>query len=193
MYSYIKGTVVAIKDDSCVVDVQGIGYRILLAPHHATKLSTGTVFLYLSFVIREFSQALYGFLHESERDIFEKLLDISGVGPKLALSIIGHLSPQDLKEVLLQKDIATLCKVPGIGKKTAERLLLELKGSHLEFISSPATISVKQPPLLQDAISALINLGYSQSSAQKAVSKTFESYSDTPDLSDLITASLRNV
>lgn len=195
MYSYLKGTLVGIKEDGCLVDVQGVGYKVLMSANYALKLphAPAPVFLHVSFVIREFSQALYGFLHESERDIFETLLNISGVGPKLALSITGHLSPGDLKAVLLNKDVAALCKVPGIGKKTAERLLLELKESALSFIEIDSRVSAKNPPLLQDAISALINLGYNQTSAERAVKSTFETYNSPPDISELITASLRNV
>jgi Holliday junction DNA helicase RuvA len=195
MYSYIKGTLVCIKEDGCLVEVQGVGYKVLMAANYALKLplAPAEVFLHVSFVIREFSQALYGFIHESERDVFEKLLNISGIGPKLALSIIGHLSPSDLKSVLLNKDVAALCKVPGIGKKTAERLLLELKESALSLIEIDSKVSAKNPPLLQDAISALTNLGYNQAAAERAVKSTFETYQNPPDISELITASLRNV
>ncbi len=195
MYSYIKGTLIAIKNESCLIEVQGVGYLIQLASNYAVKLPCppAPLHLHVSFVIREFSQALYGFLQESERDIFEMLLDISGIGPKLALSIVGALSPGELKSILLNKDVAALCKVPGIGKKTAERLMLEVKTSALALIQIDTIISPKNPPLLQDAISALINLGYNQAAAQRAVSQTYETYSSTPDISDLITSSLRNM
>lgn len=195
MYRYMKGQIVSIKDDHCLLEVQGIGYQIHLAPNYAVKLPAKEVMLHISFVIREFSQALYGFLQESERDIFETLLDISGIGPKLALSIIGHLPPSELKLVLLNKDVQALVKVPGIGKKTAERLMLELKGSALNLIQiDTQQVSVKHPPLLEDAISALVNLGYSQQAASRAVTKTYESYeNELCDISELITDSLRNI
>ncbi len=194
MYRYMKGTITAIREDHCLLEVQGIGYQILLAPGYAPKLSQKETFIHLSFVIREFSQALYGFLHEEERDLFELLLDISGIGPKLALSIVGHLPPHELKLALLNKDLQTLVKIPGIGKKTAERLLLELKGSSLNLIQVDTTKSLKNPPLLEDAVSALVNLGYSQQAAQRAVTKTYESFDEGHiDLSELITDSLRNI
>ncbi len=195
MYSYLKGTLVAIKNDACLIEVQGVGYEVNLAANYAVKLPPipAQVFMHVSFVIREFSQALYGFLHESERDLFEKLLNISGIGPKLALSIVGHLTPGELKQALMNKDVRTLSSVPGIGKKTAERLMLELKEAALAFIEIAPQVSAKNPPLLQDAVSALINLGYSQQAAQRAVSETFETFQDPPDISELISASLRNV
>ncbi len=196
MYRYMKGTISAVRTEYLLLEVQGIGYQIHLAPGYSHKfpLSQKETLIHLSFVIREFSQALYGFLHEEERDLFELLLDISGIGPKLALSIVGHLPPNDLKLALLNKDLAVLVKIPGIGKKTAERLLLELKGSSLNLIQVDTTKSLKNPPLLDDAVSALVNLGYSRQAAERAVSKTMESYdNDTIDISELITDSLRNV
>lgn len=195
MYSYIKGTLVSLSEESIILETQGIGYRVHLAPNYMLRLplAPASITLHISFVIREFSQTLYGFLEESERDIFEKLLNISGVGPKLALSIIGHLSPEGLREALLTKDVTTLCKVPGIGKKTAERLLLELKESALSLVKSEISYSAKNPPLLQDAVSALINLGYSQLSAERAVTMTLGTFKESPDLAVLITSSLRNL
>jgi Holliday junction DNA helicase RuvA len=196
MYSYLKGTLVALKEEGCLIEVQGVGYHVFLPQNCAIKLPSipSNICLHVSFVIREFSQNLYGFLQESERDIFEMLLDISGVGPKLSLSIVGALSPGELKSILLNKDVGALCKIPGIGKKTAERLLLEVKTSALSLIQiDTSTVSAKHPPLLQDAISALVNLGYNQSLAQRAVTQTFETYTSAPDISDLITDSLRNM
>ena len=195
MYSYISGKLVSINHECAIIDVQGIGYRVLLAPNYSLRLplAPALVTLHVSFVIREFSQALYGFLEEAERDIFETLLNISGVGPKLSLSIIGHMPPSSLKEALVTKDIAMLCKVPGIGKKTAERLLLELKESSLTFIQTNPQVSAKNPPLLQDAVSALVNLGYNQLTAQRAVQTTLDAFPEPPELTMLITMSLRNM
>lgn len=195
MFSYLKGMLVVVKEDRCLIEIQGIGYQVLLATNYALRLplAPAHITLHVSFVIREFSQSLYGFLQESERDLFELLLDISGIGPKLALSIVGHLSPSDLKGVLLNKDVPALCRVPGIGKKTAERLFLELKEASLVFIQVESSYSAKNPPILQDAVSALINLGYNQATAQRAVTQTLETYKEAPDISELITASLRNV
>jgi len=195
MYSYMKGQLVSITDESAIIEIQGIGYRLHLAPNYSLRLpaAPAQVMLHVSFVIREFSQTLYGFLLECERDLFEKLLNISGIGPKLALSIIGHLRPDALQDALLTNDVQTLCKVPGIGKKTAERLLLELKEKALTIVHQETSLSAKAPPLLQDAVSALVNLGYSQASAQRAVTVTLETFKEPPELTMLITASLRNL
>lgn len=197
MYTYMKGQLTNVTEEHAVLEIQGIGYRLHLAPNYYLRLplAPASITLYVSFVIREFSQTLYGFLEEGERDLFEKLIDISGIGPKLGLSIIGHMSTDELQDALITKDVQLLCKVPGIGKKTAERLLLELKGKSLELIRTQpqATLSAKNPPLLQDAVSALINLGYSQANAQRAVTITLESFKEPPELAMLITASLRHL
>lgn len=197
MYTYFKGQLTAVTEEHAVVEIQGIGYRLHLAPNYYLRLplAPANITLHVSFVIREFSQTLYGFLEEGERDLFEKLIDISGIGPKLALSIIGHMSTDELQDALITNDVQLLCKVPGIGKKTAERLLLELKGKSLELIRTKpqATLSAKNPPLLQDAVSALINLGYSQANAQRAVTITLENFKEPPELAILITASLRHL
>lgn len=193
MFDYITGKLVRCSYEYVTVETAGIGYRIMIAPNCQEKFPAlhSTLTLHLSFVIREFSQVLYGFLQESERALFEILLNVSGVGPKLALSMIGHISAENLQKALFNKDLTALCRIPGIGKKTAERLLLELKGIALH------TIDMKELSpeggLLQDAVSALINLGYSQTTAQRAVSKTLESSKEMRDLSLLITESLRNV
>lgn len=192
MFRYLSGKLATSCHESVTIDILGIGFQVMIAPRSFDLLpAPGTqITLHVAFVIREFSQTLYGFLHEPERDLFEKLLSVSGIGPKLSLSIIGHLSVGQLQQALLRKDSAALCKVPGIGKKTAERLLLELKG-----LSLPQAIHYEpcRSPLLQDAVSALINLGYSQVQAERAVTKTLETEQEIEDLSLLLTASLRNI
>ncbi len=192
MYRYLSGKLVTSNFEYAIIDILGIGFQVMIAPGCFEQLPapSAQVTLHVSFVIREFSQTLYGFLQETERDLFEKLLNVSGIGPKLAVSIIGHLSGRDLQQALFTKDIAALCKVPGIGKKTAERLLLEMKDVTLPQMASQ---SVQAPPLLQDAVSALVNLGYSQMQAERAVSKTLEEKQGIEDLSLLLTASLRNM
>jgi len=194
MYRYIRGMLVE-KDAEClIVEVHGIGYQIEIAPGLYEKLpvSNSEIFLHITFVIREFSQKLYGFLEKGERDLFEHLLDISGVGPKLALNIVGKLGYHGLQDALITKNVQRLCSVPGIGKKTAERLLLELKGVSLSP-ASPYTIESKHPKHIQDAISALINLGYSSQASLNAVTKTCAEAPDLIDVGALITKSLQSL
>ena len=193
MFRYLTGKLAAVNYESATVDIFGVGFYVFIPPSNNAKLPPigQMVTLHVSFVIREFSQSLYGFFSEQERDIFEELLSVSGIGPKLALNIVGHLTPSAFADALIRKDIQKLCLVPGIGKKTAERLLLELKGMSLPLSEQASHCS---PPLLQDAVLALVNLGYNHLQAQKAVTKTLEGLSEKRyDLPSLITSSLRNI
>jgi Holliday junction DNA helicase RuvA len=178
-----------------------MGYQVYIPVNAFSKLPQieNLIHLHLSFVVREFSQTLYGFLSQKERDLFEALLDVSGVGPKLALSIVGHLSMSELHQALTSKDIPRLIKVPGIGKKTAERLIVELRDKAATlFPITPEefTISVPSDPkneTIRDALSALINLGYNQAAAQKAIKKTLDNLPENPDLGMVITNALKHV
>ena len=196
MFDFITGKLSKTAHESVTIEVSGLGYKVMIPASCFVQLpSIGTsMTLYISFVIREFSQTLYGFLYESERNLFESLLSVTGIGPKLALSIIGHISSDTLRKALQEKDIDTLCKVPGIGKKTAERLFIELKDTLPKIIETTVCEHFASSSFVaQDAISALINLGYNQITAQKAVKKTMGDSKTTIDLASLITASLKNI
>jgi Holliday junction DNA helicase RuvA len=199
MYAYIKGTLVSATPAQVILDVNGIGY-ILYIPHRVLEQLPAlghTMQLFSTFVVREFAHSLYGFISEHERDVFEVLMNITGIGPKLALSLIGHLPLPALQEAIMIQDIRTLCKVPGVGKKTAERLIVELKDklAHLlHFDMADYALEARFDPksqTLQDAVLALINLGYTQSVAQKAVKQSLKELNDEADLATLITLALK--
>lgn len=201
MYSTIRGKLLQNHTSYVVVEAQGIGFKIWIATNALGKIPAlgQELLLHTSFVVREFSHALYGFPQQEERDLFESLIDISGIGPKTALSLIGHLSLQGLQEVVLTEDIKTLCKVPGIGKKTAERLLVELKNKLDGFFTGlPQDLLISTETSLknhqiQDAIKALINLGYNSQAAHKAVKQSLEDAPEEPDLGLLITNALKRL
>jgi holliday junction DNA helicase RuvA len=195
MYDYLRGKVTKIGNDSLTLEVNGVGWHLFvpLSVLRNPPEPASTCTFFTSFVIREFSQALYGFTKEAERDLFEALLNINGIGPKTALAICGHLSFEELQDALFRKDEKTLCRVPGIGKKTAERLLVDLKN----ILPEISSFAIQQAPcgkvgFVPDAISALVNLGYNQFTAQRAVKKAIEQ-EEAKDLSSLITLSLRQV
>ena len=194
MFDFISGKLHKATSDSITLEVSGIGYKLLIPANCFVQLPpVGThIIIYTSFVIREFSQTLYGFLYETDRNLFDRLLSVTGVGPKLALSVIGHLSSEQLRDALVRRDVQILCKVPGIGKKTAERLLVELKDTLPDIIDLSQASAEPRLGFVQDAVSALLNLGYNQFTAQKAVKKTIETQ-NVSDLATLITASLKNV
>lgn len=195
MISYLKGKLAEANPVQAIVDVGGIGY-IVFIPHRVLEQlpSAGEpVQLHTAFIVREFSHALYGFLSAHERDVFEVLLNISGVGPKLALSLIGHMPLPALQEAISSQDVPTLCRVPGVGKKTAERLIVELKDklSHLmTFDVSP--VADPKTRTMQEAIFALINLGYTQSAAHKAVKQSLKELPEGSDLPSIITLALKH-
>lgn len=200
MYSHFRGELISLSPSQVVIEIGGIGYQIFIPANAFPKLpQTGsTLLIYTSFIVRESSQTLYGFLSSQERDLFEILLTVSGIGPKLALNLIGHIAMQDLQFAICNHDIASLSKVPGIGKKTAERLILELRDKLPSLMPtfSDLAISVTQDPqsqLIIDAMSALIHLGYNQLTAQKAIKKSLKELPDGSDLPALITHSLKNI
>lgn len=200
MFAFIKGQLVHSSPLNVIVETNGIGYKIFIPANAFSKLPQlgEGVFLHISYVVRELSQTLYGFLSAQERDIFDLLMGVTGIGPKLALSLIGHLMLHDLRKAISNGEIAVISKVPGIGKKTAERLIIELRDKLPMNISndpSEHAIPVVDPKSqkIQDAMSALINLGYNQITAQKAIKKTLNDYPEEIDLAALITYSLKNV
>lgn len=191
MYAYIKGTLVESTPLYTIIDVEGIGYRIYTPSKilgHLPELGR-EVKLHTSFVIRENSQALYGFYSSEERDLFELLITFSGVGPKTGLSILSHLGCSELCDVVLAGEAKELARVPGIGKKTAERLLIDLKGK-LSPGKGGLMTAIPGGGAAQDAINALQNLGYSAANAQKAVASVLKGEKGVPELSILITKAL---
>lgn len=194
MYSYLKGIIIEAHTSFIILEVNGIGYKILIPIHLFGKLPSAghSCFVYTSYITREFNVTLYGFLRKEERDVFEILQNVSGVGPKMALNLIGHLEISNLYQAIHHDSIDILCKVPGIGKKTAERLIIELRDK-LQFIPEEFTVNSGNSALQKDAINALINLGYSLSLAQKAVKQSLSELANNVDLSTLITHSLKHV
>ncbi len=200
MFAYLKGILVTLHPTYVVVDVQGVGYALFIPCRLIGELpSLGhPVQLYTTFVVRESSHTLYGFLSSQERDIFEVLMNVTGIGPKLALSLIGHLSIPELQAAVSHQDFSTLCRVPGVGKKTAERLVVELKDKLPAFMpvcSANLAISVSDPrdQHIQDAMLALMNLGYNQSTAKKAIKDSLKDLPESADLALLITTALKNI
>lgn len=200
MYAYIKGELVHTAPSTVIVETGGIGYQINIPANVFAKLPQlgSTVMLHTSYVVRELSHTLYGFLSVHERDMFETLMGVTGIGPKLALSINGHISLSDLQRAVGNADIPVICRIPGIGKKTAERLIIELRDKLQDIAPrdpSDLSIPLSDPNThkIRDAMNALVNLGYNQSTAQKAIKKTMHDLSDEVDLATLIMTSLKNV
>ena len=164
MIGRITGTLAEKSPPQLLIDVNGVGYEIDVPMSSFYNLPGlgERVTLLTHFIVREDAQVLFGFLTHAERDTFRQLVKISGVGPRTALSILSGLSVADLAQAVALQESARLVKVPGIGKKTAERLLLELKGKLGDALTAPASVaSDAQADILQ----ALVALGYSDREA----------------------------
>lgn len=198
MMEYIKGILTISTPAKTIIETGGIGYKILIPLSNYSKLPKlgESVCLFLSTVIREDSHKNYGFLTTDERDLFETLIEVSGIGPKTALALLGHLESTDLQIAISRSDITSICKVPGIGKKTAERLIVEMRDKIQKNPIAQATFpsNVKSnKTTASDALSALINLGYQPLHAQKAINSIIEEKEEEVDLSTLITAALKKL
>lgn len=199
MFAYIKGLLNQATASYAIVEAFGVGYKLFVPANLFTRLpaSGSEVLLHTSFVVREQSQALYGFLSAHERDLFETLMGVNGIGPKLALSLVGHLSLTDLQHALVHANTAALSKVPGVGKKIAERLVVELRDKVGHIVpADPSSFAISLPResnKTSDAMSALVNLGYHQQAAQKAIKKALQETSEDIELASLITYALKHI
>lgn len=200
MYEFIRGRLAASSGIAAVIDANGVGYRLLIPASCVGKIPQigSELTLHVSYQVRETSHTLYGFLTSQERDLFELLNTVTGIGPKTALSLVSHLPSQMLLDAVQQNSVRLLSQVPGIGKKTAERLLVELKDKlPLIMRSLPSTSASGSksvlPATVQDAISALLNLGYTPVKAQQAVQKSLSQAGEDADLSTLITTALHHL
>lgn len=170
MISLLSGTVRSINTDRVVVEVGGFGLTVLVNPATTTQVTLGSqIQLFTSLVVREDSLTLFGFINEESRALFELVQTVSGIGPKVALSILGALTPEDLGRAIAQEDISSIEKVPGIGRKGAQRLILELKGK-LSDLSTAAQYKGHQPAWREQLASALVSLGFSPKESDAAIS-----------------------
>ena len=169
MISLLSGTVRSIHSDRLVVEVGGFGVSVLVTPSTATQVSLGAqIQLFTSLVVREDSLTLFGFVNEESRSLFELVQTVSGIGPKVALSILGALTPEDLSRAISQEDIGAIEKVPGIGRKGAQRMILELKGK-LSDLSHAQLYKGHQPAWREQLSSALVSLGFSPKESDNAI------------------------
>ena len=170
MISLLNGTVRSIHSDRIVVEVGGFGLSVLVTPSTTTQVTLGSqIQLFTSLVVREDSLTLFGFVNEESRSLFELVQTVSGIGPKVALSILGVLTPEDLSRAISLEDIGAIERVPGIGRKGAQRLILELKGK-LSDLSHAQLYKGHQPAWREQLSSALVSLGFSPKESDSAIS-----------------------
>lgn len=181
MIDFVRGQVVYRQEDSVTVEVNGIGYRIFV-PTNLTCREGEEIKLYTHFVIREDAQILFGFSTKDERDLFRLLLEVSGVGPKAGLLMLSTGTPAQIVTAIRLEDVSFLTKIPGIGKKTAQRIIFDLKDKCKKWAIDPTQTEVQtQPiaarsmPIEKEAVEALIGLGYNEHEANQAVQSALQS------------------
>lgn len=174
MLAYIKGIVIDVETDSIVVENHGIGYEIFVpSPMDYMNQIQQEVKVFTYLYVREDAMVLYGFASKQKISIFKYLLSVSGVGPKAALSILSGLSAQDIYFAIISEDTKTLCAANGIGKKTASRIILELK-EKIQKLYEPETVNTSEmfnskEDGVTETVDALVALGYSKSEVMQAV------------------------
>lgn len=170
MISLITGNVRSIHDERLIVEVGGVGLSVLVNSSTSAGVTMGSqITLFTVLVVREDSLTLFGFLSDEARSLFELVQTVSGIGPKVALSILGALSPEDLGRAIATEDIATIERVPGIGRKGAQRMILELKGKLSHHIRG-TTYRGHIPAWREQLTSALVSLGFSPKESDAAIS-----------------------
>lgn len=167
MIASVSGTVIAVQPSALVVDVGGIGVLVACPPQVAASARIGqATTLHTSLIVREDSLTLYGFDSTEQRDVFDIVQTVSGIGPRTALAVLTTLAPDDLRRAISSEDVASLTRVPGIGTKGAQRMIIELK-DRLRSVSGPSGTSPDDGPATVRA--ALVSLGWSVKDADRAV------------------------
>jgi Holliday junction DNA helicase RuvA len=171
MIAQLTGSVRQLTTEKVILEVGGVGYLISITPRTSSQITMGSVItLSTSLVVREDSMTLFGFLDSKDRDIYEVLQTVSGIGPKVALAITGAMTPDALAQAIASEDIGAIEKVPGIGKKGAQRLILELKG---KLVSSSNAPQISSHSAVRDQLlSALTGLGFSSKESDVAINAT---------------------
>jgi Holliday junction DNA helicase RuvA len=179
--AHLRGRILDKQPNRIVVDVNGIGYDVAvpLSTFYGLGEAGSDIALRIHTHVREDALALYGFATRLEQELFERLIGVSGIGPKLALAVLSGIEPAELIRAIERGDLARLTAIPGVGKKTGERIVLELKDRLPRARSETAPVElVEAPALKDDVLSALVNLGYHRPLAEKAVSSVVKAAPD---------------
>lgn len=171
MIAHLRGKLLAKHPNQAIVETGGVGYDVTISVPTFSDLPGvgGELALHIHTHVREDVIALYGFLRSSEKTLFEKLITVSGIGPKLAITILSGMPADEMVNAIRGNDIARLTRIPGIGKKTAERMVLELRDKLTVEKAGEIAAAPAMSPVEEDVLSALINLGYQRLAAEKAL------------------------
>jgi Holliday junction DNA helicase RuvA len=171
MIAHLRGTLLSKHPNQAIVETQGVGYDVTITVPTFSELPAegSAVALHIHTHVREDALSLYGFLRRAEKQLFEKLLTVSGIGPKLAITILSGMATDEMVNAIRGGDVARLTRIPGIGKKTAERMVLELRDKLPATSGAEAANATAATPVEEDVISALVNLGYQRAAAERAL------------------------
>src|SRR5213080_2106637 len=169
MIAHLRGKLISRRPNLVIVETGGVGYDVTISVPAFAELPPlgGEVAFHIHTHVREDQIALYGFLRPEEKQVFEKLITVSGIGPKLAITILSGMPADEMVGAIRGNDITRLTRIPGIGKKTAERMVLELRDKLESFAATP--LATKTTPVEEDVVSALVNLGYQRATAERAL------------------------
>lgn len=201
MIAFIRGTVADLTENSVIIETSGIGYEVFMAGTDLDRLRPGEeIKIHTHFNVREDAMSLYGFLAKDDLSMFKMLLNVNGIGPKAALGILAAITADALRFAILSDDVKTLSKAPGIGKKTAQKLILELKDKlkledafELKLAheqEAAGIVTGEASDGIQEAVEALVALGYSSTDALRAVRAVTDVSPD--DVEGLLKAALKN-
>ena len=203
MISYVKGRLASVEEDKIVVEAGAFGIAVFVPVSVLDELPPlgEEVTVYTYFQVREDGMSLYGFLHRQDRDMFKQLIGVNGIGPKAALGILSAMRPDDLRIAIVSEDVKAITRAPGIGAKTAQRLILDLKDKIsldqvLENFGNSAAAETAKPgagmkAAAREAVEALVALGYTNAEASKAVRQVELTEEMTSE--DVLKASLRHL
>jgi holliday junction DNA helicase RuvA len=171
MIAHLRGRLLAKHPNQVIVEAVGVGYDVTISVPTFSDLPAvgGEVSLHIHTHVREDALALYGFLRTSEKQLFEKLISVSGIGPKLAITILSGMPADEMAGAIRGNDVAKLTRIPGIGKKTAERMVLELRDKLPKEAFGEVAMLPATSPVEEDVLSALMNLGYQRPAAERAL------------------------
>ena len=195
MIYYIKGNLVDILEDAVVIEAAGIGYQLLVPSSYKKELPEigSKIKLFTYHHVREDQELLFGFLNEQQKQFFLKLTSVSGVGPKVGIKILSEMTITELSHAILGNKISTLVSLPGVGKKMAERLIIELKDKLDIIPTNQTTTSTLDTAYLDDLSLALKTLGYSKDEISKAISNSEHLLSSSDELTVSIKHVLKNI
>lgn len=195
MFAYLKGKLALQDPTFVIIDIQGVGYEVKVSLNTFSKIKDREdIQLFTHFHVKEDAQTLFGFADQHEKSIFQHLISISGVGPSTGLMVLSSLSPEEVEEAIMGEDVRTIQGVKGIGAKTAQRIILELKDKIGRESASGDLINIgasSRNTIRNEALAALVTLGINKAAAQKSIEKIMKDRSGEISLEELIKLALK--